>query len=51
MPFEQVNSAAGPGGTGLGLAIARRLVEAHGGTIEVRSAPGQGSEFICRFPR
>ncbi len=38
------------GGSGLGLAIARAMVHAHGGTIEVKSAPGQGTEFTIRLP-
>jgi two-component system sensor histidine kinase SenX3 len=37
-------------GTGLGLAVARQLVEAHGGTIGVRSRAGQGSTFWVRLP-
>jgi signal transduction histidine kinase len=37
-------------GTGLGLAICQRIVKAHGGTIAVRSAPGDGAEFVITLP-
>jgi two-component system sensor histidine kinase FlrB len=37
-------------GTGLGLAIVRTVVEAHGGEVEVNSAPGRGASFTVRLP-
>jgi signal transduction histidine kinase len=40
----------GAGSAGLGLAIVKGLVEAHGGEVSVRSAPGQGSTFRFRIP-
>lgn len=50
----QVRDAAAPrdraGGLGLGLAIARSIVEAHGGTITVRSRVGRGTSFRFSLP-
>ncbi len=37
-------------GTGLGLSLARRIVEAHGGTITVRSEVAKGTQFVIRLP-
>ena len=37
-------------GTGLGLAICRNIVESHRGTVDVESAPGQGTTFRIRLP-
>jgi signal transduction histidine kinase len=37
-------------GTGLGLAICQRIVKAHQGSIVVRSAPGEGAEFLVSLP-
>jgi signal transduction histidine kinase len=45
-PFFTTKAA----GTGLGLAIVRQAAEAHGGQVEVESAPGQGATFRIRIP-
>ena len=37
-------------GTGLGLNLAKKIVEAHGGSIQVKSAATKGAEFIVRLP-
>lgn len=38
-------------GSGLGLFVVRRLVEAHGGRIEVQTSAGNGSTFVVQLPR
>lgn len=51
--FEQADgarTASRYGGSGLGLAICRELAVAMGGDIELRSAPGEGADFIVRLP-
>jgi signal transduction histidine kinase len=38
-------------GTGLGMAITKRIVEAHGGQIEVGAESGRGAEILIRLPK
>ena len=47
-PFYSTKEAGR--GTGLGLSISRRIVNDHGGSIEVESAPGQGTTVAIRLP-
>jgi two-component system cell cycle sensor histidine kinase PleC len=51
-PFEQIESqhAKTQQGTGLGLALTKALVEMHGGLLDLRSAPGQGTSASFSLP-
>lgn len=48
--FCQGDASHSTNGTGLGLALAKRITDLHGGSISVRSAPGEGSCFSVRLP-
>ena len=48
---QSVAPATGEGGKGLGLAIVKRIAELHGGTAQVRSMPGQGTQVHLALPR
>ena len=51
-PFEQVESqhSKTTQGTGLGLALTKSLVEMHGGLLDLKSAPGQGTAASFALP-
>ncbi len=38
------------GGTGIGLSIVKHIMQRHGGSVQLQSKVGEGSEFICQFP-
>lgn len=48
--FTLFFSTKGRQGTGIGLAATRKIVEAHGGAIELETTPGQGSRFSLYMP-
>ena len=48
--FQRFFTTKGERGTGIGLMLTRIIVQRHGGTISVRSAPGQGSCFTICLP-
>jgi signal transduction histidine kinase len=49
--FTKFFSSKGRKGTGLGLFIANQIIQQHGGTISVNSAPGRGSRFTIKLPK
>ena len=49
--FTPLFSSKGDKGTGLGLFIANKIVAQHGGKIDVKSTPGQGSLFSVKIPK
>ena len=48
--FVRLDQAPPGEGAGLGLAITRAVAEAHGGTVELDSRPGQGARFTVIIP-
>ena len=49
--FTQYGTSGDVGAAGLGLAIVRDIVQAHGGRVHLKSAPGQGTRFTLELPR
>ncbi|MEZ4648375.1 MAG: CHASE3 domain-containing protein [Candidatus Eisenbacteria bacterium] len=50
IPFQRLHNRESYSGTGIGLAVCRRVVERHGGHIEVSSQPGVGTTFLVHVP-
>ncbi|MEO5348693.1 MAG: ATP-binding protein [Magnetococcus sp. YQC-3] len=49
-PFKRLHGKKAYSGTGLGLSVVRKIVEQHGGSIQVSSTPGEGSVFSLTLP-
>ncbi len=50
-PFYRASTRGEVEGTGLGLALVKRVLEAHGGEVRLKSRPGRGSTFFLLLPR
>jgi signal transduction histidine kinase/PAS domain-containing protein len=48
--FERGNPQARESGAGLGLSLVKSLIELHGGSVAIESAPGSGTTIVCRLP-
>jgi signal transduction histidine kinase len=48
--FERGNPQARQSGAGLGLSLVKNLIELHGGSVSIESAPGSGTTITCRLP-
>jgi signal transduction histidine kinase len=48
--FTKFYSTKGSKGTGLGLVVSRKIIEEHGGVVEVSSEPGKGTQFCIKLP-
>ncbi|OJW50320.1 MAG: hypothetical protein BGO67_00115 [Alphaproteobacteria bacterium 41-28] len=49
--FERLHHASKYEGTGVGLSISKKIIEAHGGKMWLKSSPGSGSQFFFSFPK
>ncbi|HEV7620462.1 MAG TPA: ATP-binding protein, partial [Flavisolibacter sp.] len=48
--FKSLHDRTNYNGNGIGLVIVKKIMEAHGGSIKVKSQPGAGSSFIITIP-